>query len=116
MSLGATIRRPDREPLGNEAYVKAKLSAAFPDVRYTYVAQPGPVRLPLPLRLLMRRPHYPHWYGLVQMDRYAAEFTFDASPVVPSMRVELYGPGTKNVEPRFAQLTASTGWEVVYDE
>ena len=117
MGLDATIRRPDRAPLGDAARVKTALSVAFPDLLYTYVDRPTPVRLPLLLRLFVRirRTPYPHWHGLVQTDRFAAEFVFPAEAAVPSIGLTLYGRGTASAEPHLAQLRASTGWEVVYD-
>lgn len=118
MSLGATLRRADRRPLGSDEDVKAKLSEAFPGIAYIFVEHSPPLRLPRfsPLRLWiwLFRPSYPHWYGHVQKPRFAVEFIFDSCPAVRSVRVTLYGAGTDGAEPHFAALSASTGWELVY--
>jgi len=120
MALGATLRRPDRRPLGSDADVKARLSEAFPDLKYIFVDHPPAVRLPgfglRRLSALLFRTRHPHWYGHVQKPDYAVEFIFDSQRAVRSIAVTLYGRNPAHAEPHLAALAASTGWDLVYGQ
>ena len=120
MGLDQVIRRPDRRPLGSDEQVKAGLDKAFPGMRYVRVEESPPLPLPrwrlranlVRLMLWLNRPRYPYWSTHFEGDQFIAEFSFDSASAVGEIRVTLYGRGVTGVNPYFANLSASTGWEV----
>src|ERR1700692_1131464 len=112
MSFGQVIRRADRQPLGSDEEVKAKLDEAFPGMRYARVDRPPPLPLPrwslrsslVRLVLWFNRPRYPYWSSHFEGDQFIAEFHFDFGSAVREIRVTLYGRGTAAAKPHFAKL------------
>ncbi|MGF6227688.1 hypothetical protein QFZ27_001643 [Inquilinus ginsengisoli] len=116
MVMGGAITRPDGQPLGQIEDVKLKLAEVFNDIRFVLVRDEGPIKasglMATLLSFLSQRREYPHWEGAFEGREFAVTFEFTAKPVVPRIRLALYGRGTPNATPYLAELQKRTGWRI----
>jgi hypothetical protein len=57
---------------------------------------------------------YPRWEGSYEGGEFAAQFIFDAGPLIRVVRATLYGRGTPSAKPFFEKLQARTGWQAKF--
>ncbi|WP_343717175.1 hypothetical protein [Inquilinus sp.] len=116
MVMEGAITRPDGQPLGQIDDVKLKLADVFDGIRFVLVRDEGPIKasglLATLLSFLSQRTEYPHWEGAFEGREFAVTFEFTAKPVVPRIRLALYGRGTPNATPYLAELQKRTGWRI----
>ncbi|MGO1079685.1 hypothetical protein [Inquilinus sp. CA228] len=117
MVMSGAITRPGRQPLGQIEDVKLRLGEVFPGIRFVLVRDAGPIPLRGFVATLLSSlapVEYPHWEGAFEGREFAATFAFTAKPIVPKLRVSLYGHGTPNATPYFTELQKRTGWRVKF--
>jgi hypothetical protein len=119
MSLGLSIRRVDRQPLGSPDHVKAELAAVFPGLKFVLVEALNTnflTGLGFVSRFLLwlSGPRGPRWSGAFQAAEFAIELTFDAAPNVHRIDATLYGRGSRRADPYLMRLAERTGWQVKY--
>ena len=116
MVMGGAITRPDGQPLGQIEDVKLKLAEVFDGIRFIFVRDEGPIKasglMVTLLLFLSQRKEYPYWEGAFEGREFAVTFELTARPVVPRIRLALYGRGTPNATPYFVELQKRTGWRI----
>jgi len=123
MGLDATIRRPDKKPLGDCKAVQSAISAAFPGVRFALerldrattrdIAEFLKHTVPSDVRGRLTHTKSEEWVGGDEGDGFSAEFMFPNESEIREVYVSLYGD-TARANPRFSILHDMKGWEIVY--
>jgi hypothetical protein len=121
LGVDATLRAPDRKPLGNSENIQRALVQAFPGVRFTYhtyyrkqtFLEALTNLLPGAIERALNRQGVKGCYGDFEAEGSTAQFSF-ALEQPTQIDVQLYGSGTV-FNPRFSQLTDLTGWKLTYD-